>query len=125
VPYTIGIDARKLGDFGIGTYVRNLVAHLAEIDRENHYVLFVGREAPEGLPDNFRVVTESSPVYSVRELLALSWRLHRLKLDLHHATHYVLPAVVPAGRWSRSTTSSTCSIRSSCPTSWPSCTPSA
>jgi glycosyltransferase involved in cell wall biosynthesis len=95
VPYTIGIDARKLGDFGIGTYVRNLVAGLADIDNENRYVLFVGREAPPDLPDNFRVVVERSPVYSVRELLALSWRLHRLKLDLYHATHYVLPAIVP------------------------------
>lgn len=95
MPHTIGIDARKLGDFGIGTYVRNLIAGLAEIDHENRYVLFVGREAPEGLPDNFRVVTERSPVYSVRELVALSWRLHRMKLDLYHATHYVLPAVVP------------------------------
>ena len=95
MPHTIGIDARKLGDFGIGTYVRNLIAGLAEIDQENRYVLFVGREAPEGLPDNFRVVAERSPVYSVRELVALSWRLHRMKLDLYHATHYVLPAVVP------------------------------
>jgi glycosyltransferase involved in cell wall biosynthesis len=95
LPYTIGIDARKLGDFGIGTYVRNLVSSLAEIDQENNYVLFVGKEAPVGLPENFRTVTENSPVYSARELVALSWRLHRLKLDLYHATHYVLPAIVP------------------------------
>jgi glycosyltransferase involved in cell wall biosynthesis len=95
VPYTIGIDARKLGDFGIGTYVRNLVAGLAAIDRENRYVLFVGREAPDDLPENFRVIEERAPVYSIRELVALSWRLHRLKLDLYHATHYVLPAIVP------------------------------
>jgi alpha-1,3-rhamnosyl/mannosyltransferase len=95
VPYTIGIDARKLGDFGIGTYVRNLVAGLAEIDHENRYVLFVGQQFPPDLPENFRVVVERSPVYSIRELVALSWRLHRLELDLYHATHYVLPAVVP------------------------------
>ncbi len=95
MPYTIGIDARKLGDFGIGTYIRNLIAGLAEIDRENRYVVFVGREAPLDLPENFRTVVERSPVYSIRELVALSWRLHRLDLDLYHATHYVLPAVVP------------------------------
>jgi len=29
LPYTIGIDARKIQDFGIGTYVRNLIRSLA------------------------------------------------------------------------------------------------
>jgi len=31
----------------------------------------------------------------VRELVALSWRLFRLRLDLYHATHYVLPLATP------------------------------
>ncbi len=96
--YTIGIDARKLDDFGIGTYIRNLVLHLGALDRENRYVLFVGAHSQgrmADLPDNFRLVVERSKVYSVRELLALSWKLFRLRLDLYHATHYVLPTVVP------------------------------
>ncbi len=97
LPYTIGLDARKLTDFGIGTYVRNLVRALAAIDRENHYVLLTGtasRELLSDLPDNFRVIVETSPVYSLREMAALSWRLFRLRLDLYHATHYVLPLYV-------------------------------
>jgi glycosyltransferase involved in cell wall biosynthesis len=95
---TIGLDARKVQDFGIGTYVRNLVRGLAAIDRDNRYVLLVrpqDRDHFADLPDNFRLAVESAPVYSVRELAALSWHLYRLKLDLYHATHYVLPAVVP------------------------------
>ncbi len=95
---TIGIDARKLTDFGIGTYISNLVRGLAEIDEENRYVLFVGpaaRDLLADLPENFRLVFERAPVYSARELVALSWKLFRLKLDLYHSTHYVLPAVVP------------------------------
>src|SRR5204863_10190260 len=40
LPYTIGIDARKIDDFGIGAYVRNLVLALARVDQENNYVLF-------------------------------------------------------------------------------------
>jgi len=99
LPFTIGLDARKIQDFGIGTYVRNLVRSLAALDRENRYVLLVrpaDREALPELPENFRTVVESSPVYSPRELVALSWRLFRLQLDLYHATHYVLPAVVPS-----------------------------
>ena len=61
MPYTIGIDARKIQDFGIGTYVRNLVQGLAELDRENQYVLFTGqqrREALGQLPENFKVIVE-------------------------------------------------------------------
>jgi glycosyltransferase involved in cell wall biosynthesis len=96
--YNIAIDARKLSDFGIGTYVRNLVTALGELDQENQYVLFAGQRGSQDLldlPDNFRVVVERSPSYSARELVALSWRLFRLRLDLYHSTHYVLPAVVP------------------------------
>lgn len=99
LPYTIGIDARKIQDFGIGTYVRNLIGSLAEIDRENRYVLLVrpqDRDSLRNLPDNFQTVAEKSPVYSVRELASLSWRLFRLKLDLYHSTHYVLPGFVPS-----------------------------
>lgn len=96
--YNIGLDARKLSDFGIGTYIRNLIYSLSEIDQENSYTLFVGQQHQEDLldlPDNFRTVVERSPVYSARELAALSWRLFRLDLDLYHSTHYVLPAMVP------------------------------
>ena len=96
--HRIGIDARKLGDFGIGTYVQNLIRSLATLDRENEYFLFVGPSADGTLgelPENFHLVTERAPVYSMRELVALSWRLLRLKLDLYHATHYVLPSIVP------------------------------
>ena len=96
--YNIAIDARKLSDFGIGTYIRNLIAGLAELDPENRYVLFMGQQGSEeliDLPENFQVVVERSPSYSVRELVALSWKLYRLRLDLYHSTHYVLPAVVP------------------------------
>jgi glycosyltransferase involved in cell wall biosynthesis len=95
--YTIGIDARKIQDFGIGTYVRNLIRSLAAIDAENRYVLLAkpgDREGLLDLPENFQVVLESSPVYSLRELAALSWQLYRHKLDLYHSTHYVLPAWV-------------------------------
>ncbi len=94
----IGIDARKLTDFGIGTYIQNLIRALAARDDDNRYVLFVG-DSHEGLltdlPEKFELVVERSPVYSVRELVALSWRLFRMRLDLYHATHYVLPAYVP------------------------------
>ena len=99
MPYAIGIDARKIHDFGIGTYIRHLIYALADLDRENRYVVFYCTLAAgtllADLLENFQIVAERSPVYSLREMAALSWRLFRLKLDLYHATHYVLPAVVP------------------------------
>lgn len=96
--FSIGIDARKAQDFGIGTYIRHLVDGLAAIDRENRYVLFVGPESKQvftTLPENFETVEETAPVYSIREQVALAWKLWRLGIDLYHATHYVLPAWVP------------------------------
>lgn len=98
--YRIGIDARKLQDFGIGTYVRNLVRALADLDTGSlalRYLLLVrpeDREQLADLPANFELAVESAPVYSLRELVTLSWHLWRQRLDLYHATHYVLPAAL-------------------------------
>lgn len=92
----IAIDARKLGDFGIGTYIENLLQALAALDAESRYVLFVSPEVqPLDLPEHFVAVTEASGLYSIKELFALSWRLHRVRPDLFHATHYVLPLHLP------------------------------
>jgi len=33
----IAIDVRRIRDFGIGTYIRNLVRELARLDCENRY----------------------------------------------------------------------------------------
>ena len=38
------IDARRLHDFGVGTYTRNLVRSLAEIDHANQYTLIMSGE---------------------------------------------------------------------------------
>ena len=55
----IGIDARKLHDFGIGTYIRNLLRQLARLDRQTEFVLLCrpdDREALATLGENFRPV---------------------------------------------------------------------
>lgn len=101
MPPTIGIDARKLADFGIGTYVRGLLAGLAGLPSDTRFVLFAGRAARDaGLPaldERFRVVAADAPGYSLRELAALGGALRApgLGLDLFHATHYVLPFGLP------------------------------
>ena len=90
----IAIDARKWRDFGIGTYVRNVVRRLARLDRETTYYLFCNsNDAPtlRDLAENFVPVVEDAPGYGVREHFSLPSKLRRLKADLFHTPHYVLP----------------------------------
>ncbi len=93
----IGIDARKLHDFGIGTYIRNLLRQLAELDRDTEYVLLARPEdrcALSSLGENFRCVTETASNYSVTEQLRIPWAIRRERVELFHAPHYVLPPLV-------------------------------
>jgi glycosyltransferase involved in cell wall biosynthesis len=93
----VAIDTRKIHDFGIGTYIRNLLRQLARIDRETEYVLLC-REPDLGiaaqLGPNFRSVREPSPNYSLREQIHVPWVLRRERPDVYHAPHYVLPPAV-------------------------------
>jgi glycosyltransferase involved in cell wall biosynthesis len=93
----IGIDARKLHDFGIGTYIRNLLRQLARLDQENEYVLLCrpqDRQALASVGGNFRSVSETAGNYSIAEQVKIPWALRREKVDLFHAPHYVLPPLV-------------------------------
>jgi glycosyltransferase involved in cell wall biosynthesis len=93
----VAIDARKLHDFGIGTYIRNLLRYVSRMDRENEYVILC-QEPDLGigaqLGPNFRTVLEPSPNYSIREQFHVPWVLLREQPDVFHAPHYVLPAAV-------------------------------
>lgn len=54
----IVIDARRIRDFGIGTYIRSLVHALGLIDHHNQYTLVSGPDDARtltGLPENFRI----------------------------------------------------------------------
>jgi len=93
----IGIDVRKLNDFGIGTYLRNLLEHLAKKDPKNNYILFCP-SPPDSLDlpgPNFRKVVESAGKYSLQELIRLPLQMKYYKLDLFHAPHYTLPPLRP------------------------------
>jgi glycosyltransferase involved in cell wall biosynthesis len=93
----IAIDARKWRDYGIGTYVRNLVRHLAQIDRETTYFLFCDRADQATLRDlaeNFVPIVDSSSGYRVQEHFSIPLKVHRLGADLLHSPHYVLPLLL-------------------------------
>jgi glycosyltransferase involved in cell wall biosynthesis len=93
----IGIDARKLHDFGIGTYIRNLLRQLARLDRQTEFVVLCrpgDREALALLGENFRAVAETSGNYSIAEQIRIPMALAREGVTLFHAPHYVLPPLV-------------------------------
>ena len=94
MPTRIAIDVRKWRDYGIGTYVRNLVRHLARLDHETTYYLLceLGDAATlRDLAENFTAVVEGSAGYSLREHVSIPRQLRRLRADLFHSPHYVLP----------------------------------
>ena len=94
----IAIDARKLRDYGIGTYVRNLLRQLARQDTVNDYIVFcrdADWESVEELGPRFRPVVENARSYSVAEQFALPIDLRREGAELFHEPHYVLPALTP------------------------------
>jgi len=93
----IAIDARKWRDYGIGTYVRNLVRHLAHIDRETTYFLFCDRADEATLRDlaeNFVPIVDGSSAYRIKEHVSIPIKVQRLGADLLHSPHYVLPLLV-------------------------------
>jgi glycosyltransferase involved in cell wall biosynthesis len=93
----IAIDARKLRDFGIGTYIRNILTELSRLDRENEYVVLCRPDDVDSgdiLGRNFRMVPEAAPTYSVSEQLRIPMVLAREAVHLVHEPHYVLPPLV-------------------------------
>jgi glycosyltransferase involved in cell wall biosynthesis len=93
----VAIDARKLHDFGIGTYTQNLLRHLARLDGGTEYVLLCHeRDLGVGgqLGPNFRTVLEPSANYSIREQIHVPWVLRRERPDVFHSPHYVLPPAI-------------------------------
>jgi glycosyltransferase involved in cell wall biosynthesis len=93
----IGIDARKLHDFGIGTYIRNLLRQLARLDDRTEFVVLC-READQtalaAVGPNFRAVVETAGNYSLAEQFRVPMALRREGVTLFHAPHYVLPPLV-------------------------------
>jgi glycosyltransferase involved in cell wall biosynthesis len=93
-PVKIAIDVRKWKDSGIGTYVRNLVRHLARLDQETTYLLFCNEADEPTLRDlaaNFVPVVDGAARYGVREHFSIPMKLRRLGAGLLHSPHYVRP----------------------------------
>jgi glycosyltransferase involved in cell wall biosynthesis len=83
----IVIDARRVRDFGIGTYIRSLVQALGAIDRSNQYTLVSGPadvRVIEGLPENFRSAVYARSDHTKLDHIAFPIFLKGLSPDLVH-----------------------------------------
>jgi glycosyltransferase involved in cell wall biosynthesis len=92
----IGIDARMYssGFTGIGRYTAELIAHLAQLDKENEYVIFLNPpefETFEAPGENFRAVKVNAKHYSREEQTHFNQTLKAEELDLMHFTHFNAP----------------------------------
>ena len=93
----IAIDARKLRDFGIGTYLRNILIELSRLDRDTEYVVLCRPDdvgSGDVLGQNFRMVPETAPTYSIAEQFKIPLSLAREGVRLVHEPHYVLPPLI-------------------------------
>jgi alpha-1,3-rhamnosyl/mannosyltransferase len=87
----VGIDARKIADFGIGTYIRGLLQGLVTAGGEDTYVALAPERLAHLLPAGVEHVAVDAPHYSLRELIAVGHAAEGAGIDLFHAPHYVVP----------------------------------
>src|SRR5579862_4827765 len=95
----VAIDVRRAGDFGIGTYIRNIVNQFARSDDGNEYLL-IGQQAHvqqfDPLPENFTLLEYPSDPGSFHTHMHLPYLLHKRGVDLLHMPWFYAPAIVPS-----------------------------
>ena len=95
----IAIDIRKINEFGVGTYIWNLVRNLAGIDEQNDYLL-VGSQRNfhelGPLPPNFKQLYQPEENGLWRDNISIPFDLHRQRLDVVHIPHHEAPFFTPS-----------------------------
>jgi len=97
-PLHIAIDVRRVRDFGIGTYIRNLTHALSRRDPDNRYTLVARPEdvdAFAGLGANFRVAPVAAPDNGVKYNLQFPSYFKSLKASLYHIPLNTVPWRMP------------------------------
>ena len=95
----IAFDIRKVNEFGVGTYIWNLVRNLAAIDHQNEYLL-VGSQRNfhelGPLPPNFKQLYQPEEEGLWRNNIALPFDFHRQHVDVVHIPHHEAPFFTPS-----------------------------
>ena len=87
MPLKTVIDARRLRDFGIGTYIRNLTRALARLDSVNRYTLILRPDDSLDVKDlgpNFRVAPYARPETDLLHNFTFPRFLRQFRADLYH-----------------------------------------
>ncbi len=99
MPLRIVIDTRHLRDFGIGTYIRNLLGALSRLDAENRYILVAHPEdlgELSGLAPNFELAPYERRDTDPLDQLAFPWYLRHFSADLFHIPLNVVSIAMPS-----------------------------
>jgi len=95
----VAIDIRRISDFGVGTYIRNIVRALSRLDGKNKYYLIGSHEKANEigpLPPNFHTIAFTEFDTSARGYFGFRTILRRLNCDLVHIPHlFWLPRALP------------------------------
>ena len=93
----VAIDIRRAGDFGHGTYIRNVVNQFARTDSETEYLL-IGQQhhlrQSDPFPDNFKLLEYTAEPGSFHTHVHLPFLLRRHGADILHLTWFYAPAIV-------------------------------
>ena len=90
---TIVLDARKYFDYGIGTYIQNLIPELARVGTAHQWTMFVAPEEESRVPAPVSWSKKVAPFakYSLAEILLMARLAKESHYDLFHEPHYTLP----------------------------------
>lgn len=92
----IGIDARMLGERGIGRYIEQLILNLENQDIENQYFIFLNKNSfdkYEPKSFNFTKVMADYKWYGISEQINFPRLLKKYKLDMVHFPHFNVPVL--------------------------------
>lgn len=92
------IDARKLGDGGIGVYIENLIGSLADLAESDpcwpmqiSVIATAEKISRHSWASEINLIEDNSPLYSFDELFRLPRRIALGDFDVFHAPHFTLP----------------------------------
>jgi glycosyltransferase involved in cell wall biosynthesis len=95
----IAIDIRRMTEFGVGTYIRNVVRGLGRLDHESDYFLIGPPPKVQeigALPRNFHTVPITAPERSIQGYREFRTTLKRLECDLVHIPNlFSIPRGLP------------------------------
>ena len=95
----VAIDIRRISDFGVGTYIRNVVRTLGRLDPKNEYVLLgtPGRIHDMGaLPPNFTHIECPDNDYSPSSYFEFHRTLRQVGANVLHVPHlFWIPQGIP------------------------------